>query len=320
MRYMRPYRHIDSRPIQTTLLLGGMVFLLVACGWLVGGMSIAVSSLLVLIAFLAAIPKLPPHVLMKLQGGRPIEVWRSSELGNLVASFSLRAGLNSVPNLYWLPASNINAVAVGDRDGSAIGISDGALRNLQLREIAGVLAHEISHIAAGDAWFLMLGEVIRRLTGVIATCGLILIVYIELSAAHIELPFWLPVIFIAAPIILILLQLALSRSREFAADAGAIRLTGDPVAFVSALRKIDLMSKGLWEHVFAGSLPLKLPSFLQTHPSMDKRISSLAKQYSGRCQPQVLVRPELPRQAAPVWRTHFRRGRRFPALFPKMDL
>jgi heat shock protein HtpX len=130
----------------------------------------------------------------------------------------------------------MNAFAVGKPEDSAVAVTDGLIRNLNLRQITGVLAHEVSHIRNGDLKVMALGDTLSRLTGSISTFGLLL----GLPAAFITgggASAWAALGFIvAAPTIGGLLQLSLSRTREYDADLDAAGLTGDPEGLASAFR------------------------------------------------------------------------------------
>ena len=142
----------------------------------------------------------------------------------------------------------LNAFTVGDREEAVIALTDGMLRRLDLRELAGVLAHEVSHIRNRDLWLMSLADLAGRLTRVMTLLGLGLVI--------VGLPLWLgggaqpPVLLILlllfAPQLTVLLQLALSRAREFDADLDAAGLTGDPDGLISALAKLERYQSGLW--------------------------------------------------------------------------
>ncbi len=273
----QPFRH--SKISETLLLLGAMVSMLATSAWLVGGMTVASAAVLMILLALLLARRLPSHAVMRMHGARRIDFFQAPELDRLVSTLGEKAGLPTPPKLYWVPVANINAIAAGDKMDSAIGISDGALRNLTFNEMAGVLAHEITHLAAGDTRTMILIDIIRRLTGFLTTIGLVLIIVIELTTQNFDFPVWLPVFFFSTPLCLVLLQLALSRSREYAADIGAVRLSGNPSAFVSALRKIDRFEKSREWRFMRRPLGALLPSWMQTHPPITKRIENIVDQF-----------------------------------------
>lgn len=303
VKKQRPFRH--SNISETLLLLGAMVSMLATSAWLVGGMTVALAAVLVAVLTLLMARRLPSHAVMRMHGARRIGCFQAPELDQLVYCLSQKAGLPTPPKMYWIPVANINAVAAGDRKESAIGISDGALRHLTFNEMAGVLAHEITHLAAGDTRTMILSDVIRRLTGLLTTIGLVLILYIEFTTQGIDFPVWLPVFFFVAPLCLVLLQLALSRSREYAADIGAVRLSGNPSAFVSALRKIDQYENNRTLRIVRRPLSALLPSWMQTHPPITKRIENVVEKFGAYTGTKSLAPRQWRRVAFPRREMHF---------------
>jgi heat shock protein HtpX len=171
----------------------------------------------------------------------------------------------------------INAFALGDAGHRVIAVTDGLLRTLQLRELVGVLAHEISHIRHHDMWVMVVADVITRLTSGLALIGLLVLVvsvpFVLLGEAHI--PLTAALLLAAAPTVSTLLQLGLSRNREFDADLGAVGLTGDPRGLASALDKLDRYQGGWLEQIFLPGQRSPDPSVLRSHPPTAERIRRL---------------------------------------------
>ena len=189
-------------------------------------------------------------------------------------------------------------------------MSDGLLRNLSSRELMGVLAHEVSHIRHNDMWVMTLADLVSRLTGLLSLVGqVLLLVNLPLLLLGMATFSWLGVLLlIAAPTISALLQLALSRSREYEADMGAADLTGDPAALASALHRLDRVPGGWFEQVFLPGRRVPDPSLLRTHPPTEERVRRLLSLVARR--PRVRTMPEydpwlsaLPRiTMTPRWR------------------
>ncbi len=263
---------------QTTFaLLAAMAGVLALLSWLLGGPTGLLTTLIALglVALLA--PQVPAATVMRLYGAQPLAPYALPNTFNDLRELSRRAGLARPPQLYGHPGGSIDAVAVGQGGDRAIALSAGALRALTRRELAAVLAHELSHLAAGDTGLARLGEMIARLAGFLAMFGCVLALFIVLSGQA-AVPFWIILVFAAAPLAMSLLQLALSRQREYAADLGAVALMGDPVSLVSALEKIERQQFGLWRRILTGqgqSMPAKI---LQTHPSIAERRQVLLSQ------------------------------------------
>lgn len=171
----------------------------------------------------------------------------------------------------------LNAFAVGRPPDAAIAVTDGLLRALSLREIAGVLAHEISHIRNNDLVVMSLADVIAQLTRIMAIGGMLLLLITVPAwlAAYDGFPWLLISVLMLAPTFGSLLQLALSRAREYDADLDAAGLTGDPVGLAAALAKMERLQGGFVERIMLPGPRIPDPSLLRTHPPIEKRISRL---------------------------------------------
>jgi heat shock protein HtpX len=139
-----------------------------------------------------------------------------------------------------------------------------------------VLAHEVAHIRNRDLWLLGLADSIQRLTRGLSTAGVILLVLsfplLALGAATV--PFDLVLLLVFAPIVSVLLALALSRTREFEADRTAAELTGDPLGLASALRQLERSQRGLWD-LFLPRPQSAGGRLWRTHPAAEERIRRL---------------------------------------------
>jgi heat shock protein HtpX len=171
----------------------------------------------------------------------------------------------------------LNAFAVGRREDAVIAVTDGMLRVLNLRELTGVLAHEISHIRNRDLWLMGIADLAGRLTRLMTLLGLaLLLVNLPLWLGGVASVPWLLIpLLVFAPQITVLLQLALSRAREFDADLDAAGLTGDPDGLASALAKLERYQHGVWEQILLPGQRLPEPSVLRTHPPTAERIARL---------------------------------------------
>ena len=150
-----------------------------------------------------------------------------------------------------------------------------------MRELAGVLAHEISHIRNNDLWLMSLADLTGRLTRTMTLLGLILLFVglpLWLSGAA-SLPWLLISLLVFAPQLTVLLQLALSRAREFEADLDAAGLTGDPAGLASALARLERCQRGIWERILMPGYRLPEPSLLRSHPPTEQRIARLETLY-----------------------------------------
>ena len=184
-----------------------------------------------------------------------------------------RAGLARMPRIYRVPAPALNAFAAGSRGNPAIALTDGLLASLEPRELAGVLAHELSHVRARDVWVMTLAAVVGRMTSLMSFFGqLLLFVLLPISLFTGQgISLLAVVLLIFAPTISGLLQLALSRTREYDADVAAVQITGDPRGLASALAKLERQRGGWMQRIFTA----RAPGWLMTHPSTAERIRRL---------------------------------------------
>lgn len=270
-------RHRRRNLIQSVLLLGGMVALLSACGWIVAGGEGVAWAVLAGGLSLVFSPRVSPGLVLRLYRARPLARWELPELHALLDEIAAAAGLPRAPGVYYIPSPVLNAFAAGSREAAAVAVTDGMLRRLDLRELAGVLAHEISHVRNGDLWIMGLADTISRLTRLMSMLGMLLLVF-SLPALLLEgadVPWLLVGLLVFAPTLAALLQLALSRTREFDADLAAAGLTGDPAGLASALEKLERAQGRGWEGVLMPGRNLPDPSLLRSHPRTEERIRRL---------------------------------------------
>lgn len=263
--------------LQSALLVTGMAALAAACAWILWGGEGVVWALSGLALGLLISPSVPPRVALSLYRARPLAHSEFPDGYALLDALSRRAGLPGAPQLYYVPSDTLNAFTVGTRRNAAIAVTDGILRRLNRREFVAVLAHEVSHVANNDLWIMNLADTMSRATTFLAYLGLFLLAMnLPLLAAGAAPVPWLAALILAvAPHLMSLLQLALSRAREYAADIDAARLTGDPVGLAAALAKMERRQARLWEGLFIPGRRMPEPSFLRTHPPTEERVHRL---------------------------------------------
>jgi len=269
--------HRVQNDLHTILLIGGMAILLGLIGYLLFG---KIGLLLLVVGgvvFVSAGPRVTPKLVLRMYKAKPVAVEEDTELFAIVEELSKRAGLSRIPQLFYIPSKMINAFATGTRDNALIGITDGILRALNGKEITAVLAHEVSHINNNDIKVMGMADTIMRVTHMLSSIGkILLIVNLPLIIAGKSSFSWLAVaLLIFAPNIATMLQLGLSRAREYDADVGAVDLTKDPYSLVSALRKLEELHTGLLQKIILPGRKLPGPSLLRTHPHTDDRVERL---------------------------------------------
>jgi heat shock protein HtpX len=276
-------RHKLRNLVQSAILLGGMVGLLALCGWVLFGpdglLGMALGSALAL----AFSPKISPGLVLRLYRARELAPPELPEVFAVLDRLAGRAGLRHRPKLYYIPSRMLNAFAVGERDDAVIALTDGMLRTLSLRELAGVLGHELSHIRNNDLWLMGLADLVGRLTRLMTLAGLLLLILaipLWLGGAT-GFPWFVIPLLVFAPQLTTLLQLALSQAREYEADLDAAGLTGDPMGLASALAKLERFQRGVWEQILMPGYRLPEPSLLRSHPPIGRRIARLRELQAG---------------------------------------
>ena len=269
--------HNQRNKQQTLVLSAAMaVLLLAAVGLLAGkwGVLLVAASLASMVLMG---PKVAPETVMRTYGGERVEGPNGRVFLDLIAELSRRAELPTPPVLYVIPSATLNAFAVGTRAHSAVAVTEGLLRRLQLRELAGVLAHEISHIRNGDLWIMGLADGMTRMARVVSLMALALLALNLLSVAIGGAGMsWIGLLLLyLTPAASSLLQLALGRTREHDADLDGVTLTGDPEGLASALLKVDAYQGRPWEDLVFGRRRVPQPSVLRTHPSTPERVARL---------------------------------------------
>ena len=256
------------------LLLGGLCAWL---AWFIGGPTLAVYTAVLVLILYRLNPVASPELAMRLFRARPLTEQEAPALHRLLAILAHRAGMRQTPRLYYLPSDVMNAFTAGSPGASAIALSDGLIRRLEWRELNGVLAHELMHLAHRDTRLMAFADLTSRLTGFLSLMGqvMLLINLPLLMLGQATLP-WGPImLMIAAPMLSTLVQLALSRSQEYQADLGAAELTGDPLGLASALNKLERSQQGLLGRLIHPMPPIPDPSILRSHPPTQERVRRL---------------------------------------------
>jgi heat shock protein HtpX len=281
--------------VQGILLLGGMIATLAVCAWLLFGKTGVLWMLILGAVMLAVRPRMRPDWVLRMYRATALPSHVAPDLHHLVATLAQRAGLPQSPALYYVPTSMLNAFAVGRRNDAAIGVTDGLLRNLTGRQLANVLAHEMSHIRSDDLWIMTLADTVGRLTHAVAYAGIALLVFgLPMLAAGTAVPMLVALVLIAIPTVVTLLQLALSRAREYDADLDAVALTGDPSGLASALRTLHTREGRIWERILVPRGRMPDPLLLRTHPSTDERIRRLEELSAPEVEPVRFPQGTLP--------------------------
>jgi heat shock protein HtpX len=272
--------------LRTGLLLGALTGLLMLLGGYFGGRQGIVIAFLFAMVMNFGSYWFSHKIVLKMYRAREITEAEAPELFSTVKNLALRAGL-PMPKVCIVPGDTPNAFATGrDEDHAVVAVTEGILRLLDRDELEGVLSHELTHIKNKD---MLIGSIAATIAGAI-----MMLASMAKWAAIFGIGgndddegggiFGLILMAILAPIAAMLIQMAISRSREYLADEGGARISGKPYGLASALEKMSRASEAIpmkanpsTAHMFIVN-PLSrklLAGLFSTHPPIEKRIEKL---------------------------------------------
>ena len=276
---------------RTTILLAVLTALLVWIGDMLGGRQGAVIALVIAVGMNFFSYWFSDKIVIKMYRGQEITANDDPELYGLVTDLATRAGL-PMPKVYIIPEETPNAFATGrNPQHAAVAVTQGIRRILNKRELAGVLGHELSHVVNRD---ILVSTIAATLAGAISYMAQ-MAQWAMIFGGNRDRDdegggniFGLIVMMIVAPLAAMLIQMAVSRSREYGADAGGAKITGDPLALASALKKLHIGSQQIplqaspaaanaTAHMFIVN-PLtgrSMAALFSTHPPMEERVRRL---------------------------------------------
>ena len=270
--------------MKTTLLLGAMTGLLLLVGDAIGGRSgltvaLGVTALMNFGAWFWS-----DKIVLAAYRAQPVGPQEAPELYSIVEGLANRAGI-PMPRLYVIPDQALNAFATGRSPShAAVAATEGILRGMSRDELEGVLAHELSHVLNRDT---LTSTVAATLAGAISWIAR-MAYFMPMGRSRDDdgpNPLVGLLTLLLAPFAAMLIQLAVSRSREYEADASGARLVGHPEGLASALRKLQASAERIpmhnadpaTAHLFIVN-PLSgrsLAGLFSTHPPLEKRIERL---------------------------------------------
>ncbi len=275
-----------SNIFKTALLLGALTALLVLIGGAIGGQQGMVVAFVLALGMNFFSYWFSDRMVLAMYGAKPIEESQAPALYRIVRTLATRDGI-PMPRVYLIPSESPNAFATGrNPQHAAVAVTEGIMRILSEEELEGVLAHELSHVKNRD---VLIATIAATLAGAIT--------YLAQMAQWAMIfggrrddeeegggVFGSLLMAILAPIAAMLIQLAVSRAREYQADASGARLAGKPWGLAKALEKLETASKAVpmdaspaTAHLFivnplSGQTLLRLFS---THPPIEERIARL---------------------------------------------
>jgi heat shock protein HtpX len=273
--------------LKTALLLGALTGLILLCGQLLGGQTGLVIALVIAAVLNLGSYWFSDKIVLARYRAKPVEESAAPRLHAIVDRLCARAGLPK-PRLYVLPERSPNAFATGrNPHHSAVAVTAGLLEAMDEEEVEGVVAHELAHIHNRDILISSIAATIAGAISVLASIARWGAIFggtggrderngggaLALLATA-----------IVAPIAALVIQMAISRSREFAADATGARFAGSPQGLARALRKLGQLSQRIpldatpaTSHMFI-VMPLSasgMAKLFSTHPPVEERIARL---------------------------------------------
>ena len=278
--------------VKTTFLMALMTMLLVLAGGALGGRSGMTFALIMAGVMNFVSYWFSDKIVLAMYGAREVTEADYPEFYGLVRQLAVAAGI-PMPRVYIIQSETPNAFATGrNPEHAAVAATTGILRILTRDELLGVMAHELSHVRHRD---ILISSIAATIAGAIT--------YLAHMAQWAAIFgggrdrddegggfFGLIVMAIVAPIAAMLIQMAISRSREYEADRGGATLTGNPLYLAGALRKLEMANQQIPMHANAATAhmfivnPLTgggLMSLFSTHPPLEERVRRLEEMAYG---------------------------------------
>jgi heat shock protein HtpX len=272
--------------LKVGVLLTVMTALFIGGGTLIGGQQGAIIAFVLALAMNVGSYWFSDKIVLKMYGAQPVTEREAPQLYEMTARLSERAGI-PMPALYVIDDPQPNAFATGrDPKHAAVAVNQGLLRLLDQREVEGVVAHELAHIKHRDTLTM---TIVATLAGAI-----MMLVQIAQFAAIFGgrsdddegmNPFALIAMMLVAPIAATLIQLAVSRAREYEADATGARIAGTPAGLMNALTKLERGAETIPSHANPQTAhmfivnPLAgaggMMNLFRTHPATEDRVARL---------------------------------------------
>jgi heat shock protein HtpX len=273
--------------LRTAILLAGLTALFLAIGYLLGGRQGMAIAFLVACATNLWSWWNSDRVVLSMHNAEPIAPESAPRLYRMVEGLAQRAGL-PMPALYVIHEDQPNAFATGrNPENAAVAVNTGLLNLMSEQEVAGVVAHELAHIRHRDTLLMTLTATLAGAIGMLAQFGFLFGGRTEDGRRNPFGPIGALLLVIVGPIAAMLVQMAISRSREYEADRLGAEICGDPRWLASGLQKLEQYKQGLVNHT-AEAHPasahmfiinplsgMRMDGLFTTHPPTEERIRRL---------------------------------------------
>ncbi|AOY00546.1 zinc metalloprotease HtpX [Jeongeupia sp. USM3] len=277
--------------LKTTILMAAIMALFVFIGGLIGGQTGMLLALLFGGAMNVFAYWNSDKMVLRMYNAHQVDARTAPELYGMVQELAQRAGL-PMPKVYVIDEDQPNAFATGrNPENAAVAATTGIMRVLTYRELRGVMAHELAHVQHRD---ILISTISATMAGAISALANFVMFFGGRDEDGRPMnPIVGILLAILAPIAASLIQMAISRSREFAADAGGARISGDPQALADALQKIEAYARGIPMHTAEAHPetaqmmimnPLSgggIDKLFRTHPHTADRVARLTAMARG---------------------------------------
>ena len=266
--------------LRTTILLATLTGLLVVIGFAIGGASTALTFLVIgaVINFFSY--WFSDRIALRMAGAKPVSENDAPGLYRIVRELSTRADL-PMPSIYVIPQDQPNAFATGrGPNKAAVAVTSGIMKLLSEDELRGVISHELAHIRHRD---ILVQSVAATVGGAITWIAYMLLWFGGDDESPLSVVASLALVLLA-PIAASLIQLSISRQREYAADATGAEICGNPESLASALLRLEEGAKAIPMQVNQAAEPLYIvkpfsgggiASLFSTHPPIEERVRRL---------------------------------------------
>ena len=273
--------------MRTAVLLAALTAFFLGVGYLLGGQSGLLVALVVALGMNVFAYWNSDQMVLRMSNAREVGPQDAPELYGIVQQLAQRANM-PMPRVYIIDEDQPNAFATGrSPEHAAVCANSGLLRLLSREEVTGVLAHELSHVHNRDTLTMTIAATLSGAIGMLASFGGMFGGGRDENGNRLASPMVALVAMFLAPLAASLVQMAISRSREFEADRLGAELTGQPLWLASALRKLERGTQQIpnanadahpaMAHLYIAN-PLSgggLAGLFSTHPSMDERVARL---------------------------------------------
>jgi heat shock protein HtpX len=265
---------------RTTVLLASLTGLLVVIGALIGGPDTALLFLGIALLLNLGSYWFSDRIALAMARAKPVSEQEAPKLYEIVRDLTTRAGL-PMPRLYVIPQDQPNAFATGrSPNHAAVAVTRGILKLLSEDELRGVLSHELAHVRNRD---ILIQSVASAIGGAITYIGYMLLWFGGDDDSPLSLVASLALVLLA-PIAASIIQLAISRQREYSADATGAEICGNPESLASALLRLEEGAKAIPMQVNQAAEPLYIvkpfsskgiAGLFSTHPPIEERVRRL---------------------------------------------